>query len=225
MIGPPRLYAMVADRPRVRVELFGHAAPPIAIPHRPVGAALCAGFFSSISPHKGLHVLLDAISNIPQETGMTFTVCGPPGPDASYVREMTARMAGDARIAFKPGVPHDEIGAEMAKADVVVVPSLWDENNPLVLLDALEAGRYVVASSSPGMIDAIDPPHGGVCVPPGEAGDLADALLRLARDPAPIRAVRERPVRRPQFDRYIEAIEARYAAALEQRRGGARPAQ
>jgi hypothetical protein len=212
LIGPPRLRALLRELPAARIELYGHAAPPLGVPHRPVGDRLCVGFFSSISPHKGLHVLLDAIALIPQETGMHFTICGPPGPDANYVREMTLRAGADPRIAFKPGVPHDQVGAEMGKADIIVIPSLWDENNPLVLLDALEGGRYVVVSASPGMCDAIAEPQGGRSFPIGDADALAASLCDLAGDPAPVRQARANPVRRSQFATYIDTIEARYAA-------------
>jgi glycosyltransferase involved in cell wall biosynthesis len=216
LVGPPRLYDMLRRWPGPR-ELFGHQAPPVAVPDRQVGTSLCAGYFSSISPHKGLHVLLDAIANIPQDTGMTFTICGPPGPDAAYVRGMAARAAADPRIDFKPGVPHERIGEEMGKADIVVVPSLWDENNPLVLLDALEAGRYVVASASTGMVGTLDEPRGGRSFPAGDAASLARILLELNRDPEPVQEARRHPVRRSQFAGYIDAIEARYAAVRERR--------
>lgn len=216
LVGPPRLYEMLRHR-GARVELYGHAAPPIAVPQRAVGDQLCAGYFSSISPHKGLHVLLDAIGDIPQDTGMTFTICGPPGPDPVYVRDMAARAAADKRVTFKAGVPHDQIGAEMGKADIVVIPSLWDENNPLVLLDALEAGRYVVASQSAGMSDTIGGPEGGLCFPAGDAPALAALLADLARDPGPVRHARAHPVRRSNFDTYIDGIEVRYEAVSRHR--------
>jgi len=212
LVGPPRLYDMLKTRFGTRVQQFGHEAPPLDVPPRPVGRTLSVGYFSSLSHHKGLHVLLDAIALIPQDVAMTFTICGPPGPDAAYVREMTTRAAADSRIALTHGVPHHQMGEALGAADIVVIPSLWDENNPLVLLDALEAGRYVVASAAPGMRAELAEPRGGVAVPPGNAEALAAALLALAADPGAVLRARAQPVRASRFAGYIEAIEAHYIA-------------
>ncbi|MCC6918723.1 MAG: glycosyltransferase [Alphaproteobacteria bacterium] len=212
LVGPPRLYDMLKDGFGARVQAFGHAAPPLDVPARAVGTPLNVGYFSSLSHHKGLHVLLDAIALIPQDVPMTFTICGPPGPDANYVRAMTTRAAADRRVTLSHGVPHHRMGEALGAADIVVIPSLWDENNPLVLLDALEAGRYVVASAAPGMRDELGEPRGGVSVPAGNAQALAAALRALADDPSAVLCARAQPVRTSMFPQYIDAIEAHYAA-------------
>jgi glycosyltransferase involved in cell wall biosynthesis len=70
----------------------------------------------------------------------------------------------------------------MAAADVVVVPSLW-EGQPLVLQEALRAGRPVVASRAGGIPD-LTGEDGALLVPPGEAAALAGAVLAILDDRA-----------------------------------------
>jgi glycosyltransferase involved in cell wall biosynthesis len=62
--------------------------------------------------------------------------------------------------------------------DVVVLPSLW-EGLPYVLLEAMSAGKPVIASSVAGMADVIKNGDNGLLVPPEDSTALADAMLKL----------------------------------------------
>lgn len=194
-------------------EVLAHAAPPVAVPARPVGTPLAVAFLGTIAPHKGPHVLLDAIDRLPPDVPLAFTLCGPAGPDEAYVQAIAARCAAAGRAVLRPPVAQAGFGALVGAADIVVVPSLWEENRPLVLLTALEAGRYVLTSDMPGLTAAFTPGQGGDVFAPGDAAALAAVLARLARDPAPVRAARAEPVRTSEFPAYIATLEARLMAA------------
>ncbi len=62
--------------------------------------------------------------------------------------------------------------------DVVVLPSLW-EGLPYALLEAMSAGKPVIASSVAGMADVIKNGDNGLLVPPEDSTALADAMLKL----------------------------------------------
>jgi glycosyltransferase involved in cell wall biosynthesis len=64
----------------------------------------------------------------------------------------------------------------------VVVPSVWPDPCPTVVLEAMAAGRAVVASASGGIVDMVDDGVTGLLVPPGDAAALAAALARVADD-------------------------------------------
>ncbi|BCW90497.1 hypothetical protein sos41_36670 [Alphaproteobacteria bacterium SO-S41] len=218
LAGSARIREMLvgAGAPPDTTELFAHAAPPVAVPERPIGETLRVAFFGTLSPHKGPHVLLDAIPLLAAETRLSFTICGPPGPDAAYAQEIIARCTALARTTYRPAVANAAFGALMGEADIVALPSLWEENRPLTLLTALEAGRYAVTSDSAGLAGELQ--GGGETFPAGDAGALAAILRRLAADPRPVHAVRRNPVRQPAFAPYIEALERRLATAAEARR-------
>ena len=74
---------------------------------------------------------------------------------------------------------------------MVVVPSLWPEPFGLVGIEALAAGRPVVASATGGIEDWLDDGVSGVCVKPGDARELARALDALLADPDRRRAMGE----------------------------------
>jgi glycosyltransferase involved in cell wall biosynthesis len=73
------------------------------------------------------------------------------------------------------------VPALLAAADVVVVPSRW-EGQPLIVQEALRAGRPLVASRTGG-IPGLTGEDAAVLVPPGDAAALAAAVLAVLDDP------------------------------------------
>lgn len=92
------------------------------------------------------------------------------------------------RVDFIDAVPLEEVPRVLARASVAVFPSLW-ENFPNVCLEAMAAGRAVVASNQGGMVDMLTPADGGVFIDPDNPSDIADTLLSLLRHPDRIRAM------------------------------------
>jgi len=91
------------------------------------------------------------------------------------------------RQAAAAGVPvrflglRRDVPALLAAADVVVVPSTW-EGQPLIVQEALRAGRPLVATSAAG-ITGLTGDDGALLVPPGDAEALAAAVIGLLDDP------------------------------------------
>ena len=90
------------------------------------------------------------------------------------------RGAGQLRA---DGSSAEQLAREFANASVVVVPSLWPEPFGIVGIEALAAGRPVIASATGGIGDWLEDGVCGLCVPPGDAGALARALNELLADP------------------------------------------
>ncbi len=76
----------------------------------------------------------------------------------------------------------NDVPALLKTADVLVLPSLW-EGMPNVVLEAMAAGRAVIASAVEGSEDLVVPGETGWLIPPGDPEPLAAALLEAARDP------------------------------------------
>jgi phosphatidylinositol alpha-mannosyltransferase len=87
-------------------------------------------------------------------------------------------------VLFAGAVPAAELPSWYASAHVVVSPALKNESFGIVLLEAMAAGRPVVASDIPGYHSVIEHPEDGVLVPPGDVRALARALAALLRDPS-----------------------------------------
>jgi glycosyltransferase involved in cell wall biosynthesis len=76
----------------------------------------------------------------------------------------------------------DDVPALLAASHLVVLPS-YREGLPKALLEALAAGRPVVATDVPGCREVVIPDENGLLVPPRDPDALADAMARLIRDP------------------------------------------
>lgn len=132
---------------------------------------------------KGWHVLIEAIAAIPDRRVVAWLAGGTGLPqELAYARHL-ARLAADlgvtSRIRFLGELrsPGDVIGA----SDVVALPSLVPEGFAIAIVESLMIGRPVVTSRLGGAVEAVG--TGGITVQPGDASDLASAIMRLAADP------------------------------------------
>jgi glycosyltransferase involved in cell wall biosynthesis len=101
---------------------------------------------------------------------------------------LRARVEGRARVRVTGRVPHDEVPALMAEADVVCAPSLIEPFGQSIL-EAMASGRTVVATRIGGPPEFV-PPEAGILVDPLDEGALAWALEAAAAFPSPNEAAR-----------------------------------
>src|SRR4029078_12111311 len=129
-------------------------------------------------PQKGFATLLAAAASWQNREpcpGLALAGAGP----LDQMRRAEAD-AGGIRMRF---LGHrGDVPALLAAADVVVVPSRW-EGQPLIVQEALRAGRPLVATRAGG-IPELAGEDGAVLVPPGDPAALAAAVTRLLDDPA-----------------------------------------
>jgi glycosyltransferase involved in cell wall biosynthesis/SAM-dependent methyltransferase len=150
----------------------------------PDSGGLRVGYMGTIHPQKGLDVLLRAFTHLPQANGVTLRVCGSLKSYPDYTREVYDLAGQDLRINFAGSFPNEKMTAELGKVDVLVVPSTWYENTPLVIYSALAARIPVVASNLGGMAEVVRHGENGLLFEPGDPEDLARQLSRLIEDPA-----------------------------------------
>jgi glycogen synthase len=85
------------------------------------------------------------------------------------------------RLRFEGFLAHEWLPAAMAHAELLVLPSLYEELGT-VLLEAMQAGLPVVASKTGGIPDVIEDGVNGLLVPPGDPEALARTINRLLAD-------------------------------------------
>ncbi len=147
-------------------------------------------FAGSLAPNKGAHLLLEAIRLAP---GLAAEVAIWGGrTDADYGRRLDRLAEGDVRIRFAGTFAEGGFAAILAWADVLVIPSLWYENAPLVLLEALAHRCPVVVADVPGLMEPMRIGTDGWTFRRNDARDLAAQLVRLSGDRGALVAVRAR---------------------------------
>jgi glycosyltransferase involved in cell wall biosynthesis len=133
-----------------------------------------------LAAQKGQSVLLQAAPGV---AGANFVFAGD-GPDRAALAAQVSQLNLDDRVTFL-GRRRD-VPALIAAADLVVLPS-WYEGLPLAVLEAMAAGRPVVASRIPGIQEIITEGTDGVLFEPGDAADLARAINEVLADPGKAR--------------------------------------
>ncbi|HPX36636.1 MAG TPA: glycosyltransferase family 4 protein [Mycobacterium sp.] len=173
-------------------------------PTQPDAPLLFAG---DLSFDKGVPVLLDAYAQL--ESPPPLVLAGRMGTGDSWNFPTGAQWLGE--------VPHHEVVALFNSARAVIVPSVWADPCPTVVLEAMAAGRPVLAAASGGILDMVVDGVTGLLVPAGDAGALAAALNRLLQQPETALAFgvagRDR-AREFTVSSVVSRIEAMYADAI-----------
>ena len=77
----------------------------------------------------------------------------------------------------------DDMPNVLAQANIVVLPTTYGEGVPRILMEAAAAGRAIVATDVPGCREIVRHGENGLLVPPGDLEALAEAMMKLLRDP------------------------------------------
>lgn len=175
--------------PSARVRRAPHPyAPARSFLDIPVSSeSKVVGFVGRLERRKGIEVLARAIPAIAKaHPQAVFRFVGAPLNHASgkpydeWLRTLLPKYA--SRLEFYGKVPLERMHEVYAAIDVCVFPSLW-ENFPNVCLEAMAAGRAVVASMGGGMREMIVDRESGLLVPAGNAGSLARGVISLLKSP------------------------------------------
>jgi glycosyltransferase involved in cell wall biosynthesis len=132
-------------------------------------------FVGRVSREKGIASLFDSAricSDIP------FIVAG------SWDAMPEAQELASGNVTLLGAVPPQELGALYKKASIFVLPSVWYEGFPTVLLEAMSYGLPVVCSRIGGLPEIVEDGINGLLYEPGNADELADRIRTLWQNPA-----------------------------------------
>lgn len=163
------------------------------------------GVVALFRPRKGIEVLVEAASLLKQ-AGQHFRIHAVGGfetPEYEGSIKALAQQMGVTDCIDWVGFTRD-VNAEFAKMDVMVLPSLYGEGMPMVILEAMATGVPVVSSEVEGVPEVLEQGVTGLMVAPGQAAPLADALLALMKGQYDWAAIRSRAYD-AQVERFSDA--------------------
>ena len=130
-------------------------------------------YAGTLSALKGVHLLLEAFSEV--EGDITLDIYG--SGDPSYIKSL--KKKSDSRVRFHGAANGDDMPKIYANADCVIVPSMWYETYNFVLREALKTGALAIAADIGAMPEAIDEGKNGFLFTPSDKDSLAEKI-RLA---------------------------------------------
>jgi glycogen(starch) synthase len=129
---------------------------------------------------KGVGVLVEAASRL-RTPGAQIVLVGD-GPERARLERQAERLGLGDRVHVTGFLEHARIPDLLATADLLVLPSLYEELGT-VLVEAMHAGVPAVASRTGGIPEVIEQGVTGLLVPAGDAGALARAIDTVLSDP------------------------------------------
>jgi glycosyltransferase involved in cell wall biosynthesis len=147
------------------------------------GFALYVG---RLSPEKGLETILaaDHLGHLP----LPVHIAGD-GPLLAEIERACARPG--SRLIYLGRLPRSQVIEQMKNATVLLVPSLWYEGFPMVMVEALSFGLPIIAARIGGLPEIVQDGHSGLLFEPGDPSALRQALGSFVSDTNRVDAMRQ----------------------------------
>jgi glycosyltransferase involved in cell wall biosynthesis len=194
--------------------------------NRVPGEPFTFGYIGTHIPAKGVNHLLEAFGQLSGDA--LLRIWGRQrGTETESLMALAKHLPGNAgeRVMWMDEYHNPDIVQEVFdRCDAVVVPSIWVENSPLVIHEALQARIPVITADSGGMAEYIHHEQNGLLFTHRDPSSLAAQMQRLADDPAFARRLGERGYLQseegniPDMRQHVQLIEALYTQVLHARR-------
>jgi glycosyltransferase involved in cell wall biosynthesis len=201
-----------------RIRVVPNGVPRAVAPRdwRPPESQWVLGMVALFRPRKGVEVLIQALASL-RAAGYPVVLHAIGGFESEPYRQQVLAFAQALAVAEAivwTGFTRD-IAGELAKVDLFVLPSLYGEGLPMVLIEALAVGLPVVATSNEGIPEVLADGGAGMLVPPGDASALTQAVIAMIEAPKRTQALAHAGLRR-QRENYSDIAMARQVAAVYQ---------
>jgi len=174
-------------------------------------------FFGTVRPNKGLRVLADAIALLPaDDRRRCLFLIRAAGGDWAF-RKL---LSGFPQVQFSGAYDLMQRAASVPEYDVGLLPHIWMENSPLVLLEHLHAGKMVIISrlgGPPEWIVAQDGVANGLLFPSGDPQSLADCISSLVRGSAALpspKSIHDMTPHLTSYPAYVQEVQEIYEQVI-----------
>lgn len=183
------------------------------------------GYIGTHIPAKGIHHLIQAFGQL--DGNVRLKIWGRPrGQDSAALQAMASRLPGNAgaRIEWLHEYRNQDLVRDVFNhVDAIVVPSVWVENSPLVIHEALQARVPVITADVGGMAEYVHHDVNGLLFAHRNPQSLTEQMQRLARDPDLARRLGQRGYVQsesgdiPSIEAHVEEIERLYLQVISRR--------
>jgi glycosyltransferase involved in cell wall biosynthesis len=147
-----------------------------------------------LGEHKGVGTLLDAVTLLKERGSFRVNIVGDGHLRPALERQVQERGLSGL-VKFWGKVKHSEIEAVFRETDVLILPSIWPENQPVSITEAMACRTPVIATRLGGNPELVRDGNTGYLVEPRSPADLARAMSRFLDAPESISALGERGFR------------------------------
>lgn len=169
----------------VRVIHSGHDLSWLStLPAKVPTSKFRIGYIGQIIPIKGVHTLIAAFLAAGLAGRAQLDIYGDTGSNLPYMAQLDAlQWQQTDAIRFRKAFPHHQLGEVLSEIDLLVVPSLWHENNPRVIQEAFAGKTPVIAADVGGISEFVHHEVNGLLFERDNSADLAHQLQRIVYEP------------------------------------------
>ena len=158
----------------------------VAAPAETTREAVHIGYIGQIAAHKGVKELVEAFRQLPfsAETAKLYIYGDIDSAWPAFREQLLRTIGNDPRIILAGRFANPNLPKVHANLDALVVPSLWYENSPNVILESFSLGTPVIASNLGGMAELVQHDINGRLFAAGDVAALSDELNAIISYPA-----------------------------------------
>jgi glycosyltransferase involved in cell wall biosynthesis len=175
------------------IESYGHDLSWLQNYHHKIPEdVLHFCYLGQICHDKGVHILIEAFLNLEKTAhDVVLDIWGGLDSDSPYVRRIHELAASSNNIHLHGGFSRTQLADVLSQSDVVVVPSIWYENNPLVIQEAFAAQVPVIATDLGGMSEFVQHGANGLLFESDNVTDLLNQMQRVVNEPSLLSQLRK----------------------------------
>lgn len=140
------------------------------------------GYTGQIVFHKGVHVLIEAFNKV-QKSNVELKIYGAYNPDHSLYHRDLRKKCTNSNVKFMGRFKSENVSKPYSEIDVLVVPSVWYENCPLVIQEAFITRTPVIASKIGALPEFVRDRKTGFLFNVGDSDDLYQKINLITEDP------------------------------------------
>jgi glycosyltransferase involved in cell wall biosynthesis len=174
-------------------------------------------FIGYLGRHKGVHTLLEALSFLGGKDRVRVNIVGVGDQSDSYVQQVKRMGWGDV-VKFWGRVDNRRIEKVYCETDVLILPSIWPENQPVTITEAMAARIPVIASRIGGIPELVEEGSTGYLFDAGDASQLAGKMMEFIAHPERLDRFGENSYHKIEphtFENQVEKILKVYVEDLE----------
>jgi glycosyltransferase involved in cell wall biosynthesis len=149
------------------------------------------GYIGQIQANKGVHLLIQAFLKAGISENAQLDIYGDLTRNMVYAERLDYLRHDNPAINFCGRFDREQIASVLANIDVLVVPSLWYENAPLVIQEGFATKTPVIATDLGGMSEVVHHDVNGLLFKRGDVEDLTSQIRRIYDDENLLNHLRE----------------------------------
>lgn len=169
------------------------------------------GFIGTLLPAKGVHILISAFNKI-QKSNAELKIYGRNATykGFEYYLKYIKELVKNKNIHFMGGYDNENIAKIFSGIDVLVIPSIWYENSPLVIREAFLAKIPVITSKIGGIPELVDDGVNGVLFNPEDVNDLKEKIEYIINNPEIIKKFKDNMPEIKSIEKNAKELEEMY---------------